>query len=164
MKVKFKGNDVTLEGKKVQVGEEARDFTAVNNDLSAFSLKDTKDVRIILSVPSIDIRVCDLEVKEFNKRAAEVDRVTIVTVSMDLPFAQARWCAANDIDKVKTVSDFKDRSFGEEYGVYIKELGLLARAAFVVDSENKIVYSEYCEEVSSNPNFDAIIEAAKGAK
>ncbi len=164
MQVKFKGDIVNLAGNKVEVGTTARDFKAVDNDLKDFSLQDTKNVRILLSVPSIETRVCDIEVKEFNGRAAEIPGVQIVTVSMDLPFTQAKWCAANGIEQVKTVSDYKYRSFGEEYGTYIKELGLLTRAAFVVDSSNKVVYAEYVEEVSTNPDFDAVIKAAKEAK
>ncbi len=164
MQVKFKGNLVNLAGNIVEIGSVARDFVAVDNDLNDFSFKDTSNVKILLSVPSIETRVCDLEVKEFNERAAEIPGVEIITVSMDLPFSQAKWCAANGIEQVKTVSDYKYRSFGEEYGTYIKEVGLLARAAFVVDSSNKVIYAEYVKEVSTNPDFNAIIKAAKEAK
>ena len=164
MIVKFKGNDVTLEGREIKVGDKAPEFVAVDNSLEDFTFKAGKGVKILLSVPSVDTRVCDLEVKEFNKRAAELGDVYINTISMDLPFAQSRWCAANDIEAVKTFSDYKYRSFGEEYGVFIKELALLTRAAFVVDSTNTVVYVEYCPEVSSAPDYEAIIKVAKEAK
>lgn len=164
MKVKFKGNEVNLLGKEVKTGDNAPDFKVVSNDLKDITLKDTKGIRILLSVPSIDTPVCDIEVKEFNKRASDLKNTTIYTISMDLPFAQARWCAANDIERVHTASDYKYRDFGEKYGVYAEELGLLARAAFVLDSNNKVIYSEYCSEITNQPDFDAIIEAAEKAQ
>lgn len=163
MKVMFKGKEVTLEGKEVKVGDQAPDFIAVDNSLGDFNFNSAEGIKILLSVPSIDTRVCDLEVKEFNKRAVEIKNVSIYTVSMDLPFAQSRWCAANEVEAVKTVSDYKYRSFAQEYGVYIQELGLLTRAAFVVDSSNKVVYAEYCAEVAEAPDYEAIIKAAREA-
>jgi len=164
MKVKFQGNDVTLEGRQIMVGDTAPDFKVVDNNMKDLTLKDTKGVRILLAVPSIDTPVCDLEVKEFNKRASQIKNTTIYTISMDLPFAQARWCAANGVEKVITASDYKYRDFGNQYGVYINELGLLARAAFVVDSSNKVVHVEYCSEITNQPDFEAIIKACESCK
>lgn len=139
MKVTFQGNPLTLEGTQVKVGDTAPDFTVVDNDLNPFKLSDTKGKRVFLTVPSLDTPVCDTEVRRFNQEAAKLGDVTIYTISMDLPFAQGRWCGGAEIDKVKTVSDYKDREFGKNYGVYINELGLLSRAVFVVDENNKIV-------------------------
>ena len=125
MKVTFQGNPLTLEGTQVKVGDTAPDFTVVDNDLNPFKLSDTKGKRVFLTVPSLDTPVCDTEVRRFNQEAAKLGDVTIYTISMDLPFAQGRWCGGAEIDKVKTVSDYKDREFGKNYGVYINELGLL---------------------------------------
>ncbi|MCR1934635.1 thiol peroxidase [Clostridium tepidum] len=164
MEIKFMGNPITLEGNEVKVGDIAPEFTAIDNNMNPVSLKDTKGVRILSVVPSLDTEVCDLETKTFNSKASEIPNVTIYTISMDLPFAQARWCGAHGIDKVITLSDFKDRLVGKNYGTYIKELGLLTRAVFVIDSNNKITYAEYVPEVTNQPNFDKILEAAKNTK
>lgn len=161
MKIKFKNNPVTLEGTQVKVGDIAPDFTLTNNNLAPITLKDTKGKRILVVVPSIDTGVCDMEVRKFNEEASNLNNVTIYTISMDLPFAQSRWCGSSGIDKVIILSDYKDRTFGKNYGVYIKELGLLARAIFVIDENNKITYVEYCEEVSSEPNYEAALNAVK---
>ncbi|MFR5264928.1 thiol peroxidase [Clostridium sp.] len=161
---KFAGNPLTLEGKEVKVGESFRDFTVTNNDLSELKYSDTKGVRIFLAVPSIDTEVCDMEVRKFNKEASELENVTVYTVSMDLPFAQGRWCGAAGIGNVKVVSDYKSRSFGEATGTFIKELALLTRASFVVDSEGKVVFVEYLEEMTNEPTYKNILEAAKVAK
>ncbi len=138
MEIKFMGNPMTLEGNELKIGDMAPDFTAIDNNMKPVSLEDTKGVRILSVVPSLDTEVCDLETRTFNSKAAEIPNVTIYTISMDLPFAQARWCGAHGVDKVITLSDFKDRLVGKNYGTYIKELGLLTRAVFVIDSNNKI--------------------------
>ncbi|AUN02156.1 thiol peroxidase [Clostridium botulinum] len=164
MEIKFMGNPMTLEGNELKVGDMAPDFTAIDNNMKPVSLKDTKGVRILSVVPSLDTEVCDLETRTFNSKAAEIANVTIYTISMDLPFAQARWCGAHGVDKVITLSDFKDRLVGKNYGTYIKELGLLTRAVFVIDSNNKITFVEYVPEVTNQPNFDKVLEAAKAAK
>ncbi|MBD5644099.1 thiol peroxidase [Clostridium botulinum] len=164
MEIKFMGNPMTLEGNELKVGDMAPDFTAIDNNMKPVSLKDTKGVRILSVVPSLDTEVCDLETRTFNSKAAEIPNVTIYTISMDLPFAQARWCGAHGVDKVITLSDFKDRLVGKNYGTYIKELGLLTRAVFVIDSNNKITFVEYVPEVTNQPNFDKVLEAAKTAK
>lgn len=158
MNIKLNGEKVTLRGSEIRVGQEAPDFIVSNVELKPVTLKDTKGKRVFLTVPSIDTPVCDLEVKRFNKEAEKYKDTTIYVVSVDLPFAQARWCGAEDVDNVITLSDYKDRSFGENYGVYIEEVGFLARAVFVVDEDNKVVYTEYCENVSDHPNYDKVLE------
>ena len=161
MKVTFQGNPLTLEGVQVKVGDNAPNFTVVNNDLNPVSLNDTKGKRIFLTVPSLDTPVCDTEVRRFNEEAAKLDNVTIYTVSMDLPFAQARWCGAAGIDNVVTVSDYKDREFSKNYGAYINELGLSTRAVFVVDENNKVTYVEYLNEITEEPNYEKALEALR---
>ncbi|NHM30599.1 thiol peroxidase [Neobacillus terrae] len=163
--VTFKGNQVTLLGNEVKVGDKAPDFKVLANDLSEVSLENTKgQVRLITSVPSLDTGVCDAEVRRFNQEASQIDNVKILTVSVDLPFAQKRWCAAAGIENVQTLSDHRDLSFGEAYGVAIQELRLLARAVFVVDSSDTVTYVEYVSEATEHPNYEAAIEAAKQAK
>lgn len=161
--VTFKNGPITLLGNEVAVGEQAPDFTVLANDLSPVSLKDSEGkIRLFSVVPSLDTGVCDAQTRKFNEAAAELgDNVIIYTVSMDLPFAQKRWCGAAGIDKVQTVSDHRDASFGEAYGVHIKELRLLTRAVFVVDAAGKVAYVEYVPEATDHPNYDAAIEAVK---
>lgn len=158
MNIKLNGEKVTLRGSEIRVGQEAPDFIVSNVELKPVTLKDTKGKRVFLTVPSIDTPVCDLEVKRFNKEAEKYKDTTIYVVSVDLPFAQARWCGSEDVDNVITLSDYKDRSFGENYGVYIEEVGFLARAVFVVDEDNKVIYTEYCENVSDHPNYDKVLK------
>ncbi|KMY43487.1 peroxidase [Bacillus sp. FJAT-27916] len=163
--VTFKGNPVTLVGTEVKVGDKAPDFTVLANDLSPVTLKSSEGkVRIISVVPSLDTGVCDAQTRKFNEEASKLDNLEVITVSVDLPFAQKRWCAAAGLENVVTVSDHKDLSFGEAYGVYIKELRLLARSVFVVDSQNTVTYVEYVPESTDHPNYEAAIEAAKAAK
>lgn len=161
MKVTFQGAPLTLEGTQIKVGDTAPNFTVVGNDLNPVSLEDTKGKRVFLSVPSIDTAVCDMEVRRFNTEASKLNNVEVYTISMDLPFAQARWCGAAGIENVKTVSDYKDREFGKNYGVYINELGLLSRAVFVIDENNKVVYVEYLQEITEEPNYEAALNALK---
>jgi len=163
--VTFKNNPVTLVGNEVKVGDQAPDFTVLANDLSPVSLKDSEGkVRLIISVPSLDTGVCDAETRRFNEEVASIGGdVAFYTVSVDLPFAQKRWCAAAGIEGVHTVSDHRDLSFGEAYGVYMKELRLLARAVFVIDRTGTVTYVEYVPEGTSHPNYEAAIEAVKAA-
>lgn len=163
--ITFKGNAVTLLGSEVKVGDKAPNFNVLGNDLSQVTLDDSKGlVRLISVVPSLDTGVCDAQTRRFNEEAANLDNVKILTVSVDLPFAQKRWCGAAGIDKVQTVSDHRDLSFGEAYGVAIKELRLLARAVFVIDSNDTVTYVEYVSEATNHPNYEAAIEAAKAAR
>lgn len=158
MNIKFQGNPITLEGNTVKVGDIAPDFIVVDNGLNPVNSKDLKGKRVYISVPSIDTGVCDMEVRKFNEEASNLAGVKIYTISMDLPFAQARWCGNAGVENVKTLSDYKDREFGKNYGTYIKELGLLTRAVFVVDENNKVIYVEYCEEVTSEPNYEEVLK------
>jgi len=162
--ITFKGNAMTLEGDGVSVGDQAPDFTVIAQDFSEKKLGDYKGKTVILNiVPSLDTGVCDTQTRTFNKRAAEIDDAAIVTVSMDLPPAQKRWCGAAGVDKVECVSDFRDRSFAEAFGLRIKELGLLARAVYVIDKDGKIVYEQIVPEVTTEPDYDAALNAAKSA-
>jgi len=160
----MRGNPLTLIGPELKVGDTAPDFAVVDNGLKPVTLKDTgKQVRIISVVPSLDTPVCDAQTKRFNEEAAKMPSVDIYTVSMDLPFAQKRWCGAFAVDKVKMLSDHKDGSFGTSYGTLIKELRIESRAIFVIDPENRIRYAEYVREVADHPNYLAALEAAKSA-
>lgn len=163
--VTFLNNPVTLLGNEVKVGDKAPNFTVLANDLSEVTLDNTKgSVRLISVVPSLDTGVCDAQTRRFNEESAKLDNVNILTISVDLPFAQKRWCGAAGIDKVQTLSDHRDLSFGEAYGVAIKELRLLTRAVFVVDSNDTVTYVEYVSEATNHPNYEAAVEAAKAAK
>lgn len=161
--ITFKGNPLTLVGPELKVGDKAPAFTAVDNGLAAKNLADyAGKIKIISSVPSLDTPTCDTETRRFNQEAAGLPgNVVVLTISLDLPFAQARWCGAAGIDKVATLSDYRDRSFGNAYGVLIKELLLLSRAIFVVDADDVIRYIQIVPEVSSEPDYTAVIEAAK---
>ncbi len=159
--ITFKGTPVTLEDKYINVGDSAPDFHLTNKELKEITLKDTSGKRIFVIVPSVDTPVCDREVRRFNEEAAKLNNVSIYVVSMDLPFAQSRWCGSAGIDKFTILSDYKNRDFGKNYGVYIKELGLLTRAIIIVDENNKVSYVEYCNEVSSEPDYEAALNAVK---
>ena len=161
--ITFKKGPVTLIGNEVKVGDQAPDFTVLANDLSPVTLQDSEGkIRLFSVVPSLDTGVCDAQTRRFNEEAGNLgDNVAIYTVSVDLPFAQKRWCGAAGIDAVQTVSDHRDLSFGEAYGVYIKELRLLARAVFVVDATGKVTYVEYVPEATDHPNYEAAIAAVK---
>jgi thiol peroxidase len=161
--ITFKGNPMTLIGPDVGVGQSAPDFKVVDTALQPVSLGDSAGkVRLITVVPSVDTPVCDTMTRKFNEQAAQLpDNVEVYTVSMDLPFAQKRWCGNADIDKVKTLSDYQERSFGENYGLLIKELKLLARAVFVIDAADKITYREIVPEVTDEPDYDAALAAVK---
>ena len=160
----LKGNPLTLVGPELKVGDPAPEFTLTDNSLKPVTLKDTGNaVRIISVVPSLDTPVCDAQTKHFNEAAAGLPGVDILTVSMDLPFAQKRWCGAFGVDKVKMLSDHKDGSFGSHYGTLIKELRIESRAIFVVDKDNKIAHAEYVKEVADFPNYETALAAARSA-
>jgi thiol peroxidase len=160
----LKGNPLTLVGPELHVGDAAPDFTLTDVGLKPVTLKDTGNaVRIISVVPSLDTPVCDAQTKHFNEAAAGLPGVDILTVSMDLPFAQKRWCGAFGVDKVKMLSDHKDGSFGSHYGTLIKELRIESRAIFVVDKDNKIAHAEYVKEVADFPNYETALAAARSA-
>lgn len=161
MKVKFGGQDVTLAGVQLNVGDKVPAFTVIKNDLSPLSLADMKGKKIVSLVPSLDTEVCDMETRRFNVEAGKLEDVKVYTISMDLPFAQARWCGNHGIENVITASDYKDRGAAAAFGAMIEEYGLLTRAVFVIDENDKVLYVEYCEEVVNEPNYEAALAAAK---
>lgn len=162
--VTFKEQPMTLLGNEINVGDKAPDFTVLGNDLSEKHLSDFGGVRILSVVPSLDTGVCDAQTRKFNEEVEKLDGVTVVTISNDLPFAQARWCGAAGLNDAVTLSDHRDLSFGEAYGVAIKELRLLTRAVFVVDSRDTVTYVEYVSEATNHPDYNAALQAAKEAK
>jgi thiol peroxidase len=160
----MRGNPLTLIGPELKPGDKAPDFKLVDNGLKYVTLADTgQNVRIISVVPSLDTPVCDAQTKRFNEEAAKLPGVDILTVSMDLPFAQKRWCGAFGVDKVKMLSDHRDGSFGSNYGTLIKDLRIESRAIFVLDKNNTIRHAEYVKEVADYPNYDTALDAARTA-
>jgi thioredoxin-dependent peroxiredoxin len=160
--ITLKGNPMTLVGAELKVGDKAPDFTLKATDMSDKSLKDfAGKVKIISVVPSLDTPVCDTQTRKFNEDAGSMDGVVVLTVSVDLPMAQKRWCGAAGVDNVVCLSDFKDHSFGKAYGVRIKEIGLLARQVMVVDKNDTIQYIELVPEVATEPNYAAALDKAK---
>ena len=158
----IEGKPLTLVGEEVKVGDKAPDFTVLDNDLSPVNFSTYRGkICIISSVPSLDTPVCDAETRRFNQEAGRLGSdVVILTISMDLPFAQKRWCGAAGVDKVQTLSDHREASFGTAYGVLIKELRLLARAIFVVDREGIIQYVQLVKELTKEPDYEAVLNAA----
>ncbi|HEX8832932.1 MAG TPA: thiol peroxidase [Abditibacteriaceae bacterium] len=161
--VTLKGNPVETNGNLPAVGDTAPDFTLVANDMSAVSLKDSEGkVRIISVVPSIDTPVCAIETARFNQELDTLpESVVGYTVSVDTPFAQKRWCAAEGVEKMKTLSDFKSHAFLNDYGVYLPNVGISARCIFIIDKEGKIAYSQLVPEVGQEPNYAEVIEKAR---
>ncbi|MBU2550033.1 MAG: thiol peroxidase [Proteobacteria bacterium] len=157
------GMPLTLVGREVKIGDPAPDFEVVNNDLAPVKLSNFKDQVIVISaVPSLDTPVCDLETRRFNSEAANLGNdVVILTISMDLPFAQKRWCGANGVDRVVTLSDHREAAFGTAYGVLIKELRLLARCIFVLDRQHRVRYIQLVAEASNEPDYEAVLQAAR---
>lgn len=161
---KMKGNPLVLDGPQLKPGDSAPDFEVTDNALQPFTLASSGNgVRVFSVVPSLDTPVCDQQTRRFNEEAAKLSGVDIITVSCDLPFAQKRWCGAAGVDKVKTVSDYRNRSFGEAWGTMLRDLKIESRAIFVVDGNNKITYVEYVPEVTDHPNYDAALAAARVA-
>jgi len=155
---------MTLVGPEAKTGEKAPEFHAIDNSLQPVTLESTgHGVRIFSVVPSLDTPVCDIQTKRFNEEAGKLPGVSIYTFSMDLPFAQKRWCGAFGVDHVKMVSDHRDASFGTSYGTLIKELRILSRAIFVLDKDNTLRHVEYVKEVGEHPNYDAALSAARTA-
>lgn len=161
--VTFQGNPLTLVGQEVKVGDMAPDFEVLDNALGPVKLSSYLGKTVILSsVPSLDTPVCDLETRRFNEEAAKLGQnVVVLTISMDLPFAQKRWCGAAGVTHVTTLSDHKDAGFGTAFGVLIKELRLLARAVFVIDAKGTVRYVELVREITHEPDYDAALEAVK---
>jgi len=163
--ITMKGGPLTLTGNPVKVGDKAPAFTVLDNGLAPKTLADYKGKVVILStVPSLDTPTCDVETRRFNTEAAALGKdIVILTVSMDLPFAQARWCGAAGVDQVVTLSDHRDASLGQAFGLIIKELRLLARAVLVIDKNGVITHQEIVSEVANEPDYAAAIAAAKAA-
>lgn len=159
----FKGSPMTLLGPDIRVGDAAPDFRVVDNGLQPVTLGTSAGkVRLIAVVPSVDTPVCDTMTRKFNQEAAALpESVDVSTISLDLPFAQKRWCGNAGIERVKTLSDYQDRSFGLAYGLLIKELKLLARAVYVIDKNGKVAYREIVSEVTAEPDYTAALEVVK---
>lgn len=161
--ITFKGNPLTLLGNPVKVDQKAPDFVCIDHTLSPVKFSSYLGKNCILSsVVSLDTPVCDVQTRKFNEEAGGLGpNVAILTISMDLPFAQKRWCGAAGVDKLQTLSDHRDASFGTSYGVLIKELRLLARAVFLVDREGVVRYQELVKEVTQEPDYDAALKELK---
>jgi thiol peroxidase len=161
--ITFKGNPMTLVGQPVGTGDKAPDFRVVDNTLQTVTLTSSAGmIRLIAVVPSLDTPVCDTMTRTFNQDAANLpDNVVVYTISLDLPFAQKRWCGNAGIDKVKTLSDYQDRSFALNYGLLIKELKLMARAVLVIDANDRISYLQIVPEVTHEPDYDAALAAVR---
>ncbi len=162
--VTFQGSAVTLLGKELTVGDRAPDFRVVDGTLADVTLADFRGkVKIICTVPSLDTPVCSNEVRRFNREAEQFgDELAVLVVSLDLPFAQNRWCASKGVERVRLLSDYRDKSFGLAYGVLVRELQLLARAVFVLDTDDTLRHIEVVEDIGDEPDYGAAIAAAKG--
>lgn len=162
MKITFAGNDVNLLGKEIKVSDKAPEFKATKNDLSVFDSKENEGNIVVYSVaPSLDTSVCALQAKRFNQEASKLENVKIVTITEDLPFAQARFCSNEGIENTIMVSDYKDREFGEKYGFLMEENKLLARGVVIVDKEGIVRYVQYVPEVTNEVDFDKALEEVK---
>ena len=161
-KVKFKGNAVTILGKEVKVGDTAPDFTVLSSSLQPVTLANFEGkVKVIAVYPSIDTGVCAAQNRRFNQEADKLKDVAVLSVSVDLPFAQSRFCAAEGLNSIVTLSDHKDLDFGLKYGFVIEELRLLSRGTVIIGKDNKIKYVEYVPEVTQEPNYDAALKIIK---
>jgi thioredoxin-dependent peroxiredoxin len=159
----FQGNPLTLLGPELKAGDKAPDFKLIDTGLKPVALADSKGkTRLISVVPSIDTAVCDLQTKRFNQEASKLPaNVAVITVSMDLPFAQGRWCGLAGADKIQMLSDYQEHAFGQAYGVLIQELKLLSRAVFVIGSDDKVQYAEYVKEITTHPDYDKVLKFLK---
>lgn len=162
--IHFKGSPLTLIGKRIKIGRRAPNFKVVSQDLKEVTLSDFKDkIKILTSFPSLDTPVCDLQVKEFNKRAASISKdVAIIAISKDLPFAQKRFCQDNEITNISVLSDYRYSSFGMKYGLLIKELNLLARSVIIADKNNIIRYIQIVDELTTPPDYEDVIKNMQG--
>jgi thiol peroxidase len=159
--ITFQGNGLTLLGPDLKVGDRAPDFNAVDKDMKPVKLSDFKgEIVVISAVPSLDTHVCELQTTRFNQEASALN-ARVLTISMDLPFAQSRFCDAFNIKNLILISDYKDREFSNSYGLYIKEIGLIARSIFIIDKDGKIAYREIVNEITTHPDYDRAIAEAK---
>ncbi|CRH86139.1 Probable thiol peroxidase [Chlamydia trachomatis] len=157
----FIGKEVTLIGKQPQVGELAPNFSLMANDLTQKQLTDFSGIKVLSVVPSVDTGICSAQTRRFNQELSDMDGVTVITVSADLPFAQARFCGTEGLDNAITLSDYYAHTFGKAYGLLMEEWNLLARAVLVLDADNKIIYTEYLENVNEHPNYEAALAVVK---
>lgn len=163
--VTLKGNPLTLVGNEVKIGDVAPDFKAYKGLGDALESKSLSGkVRFINVVPSLDTPVCDLQTKRFNEEASKTQDVEWLTISIDTPMAQGRWCGAAKADKIKMLSDYKDQNFGKAFGVYVKELGILQRSIFIIGKDDKVKYVQLVKEITEHPNYDEAISALKSAQ
>jgi thioredoxin-dependent peroxiredoxin len=159
----FRNKPLTLIGPELSVGDKAPDFTAIATDLSPVTFSSLSgSVRVISSVPSLDTPVCDTQTRRFSEAIDEFGVIPVLTLSVDLPTAQARWCGAAGVDQVRLLSDHREVSFGLAYGVLIKELRMLARAVFVVDADDTVIHVDYVPDIEQHPNYELVIQAAWG--
>lgn len=159
--VTLQGNKLTLIGPDIQVGDMAPDFSAIDKGMKPVRLSDMKgEILIISAVPSLDTQVCELQTTRFNQEASGL-RARVLTISMDLPFAQSRFCDTFNIENLILLSDYKDREFSNAYGLYIKEIGLIARSIFIIDRDGRIAYREIVKDIASQPDYDRAIAEAK---
>ncbi|MGL4367471.1 MAG: thiol peroxidase [Brevinemataceae bacterium] len=159
MEITFKGTALTVPGEQLKIGDKAPDFHAVGMDLTPWTLSQVKGTKIISVVPSLDTGVCQIQTKKFNQEASSLHNVHIITISLDLPFAQSRWCGAENINNLTVVSDYQEREFGNKYHLLISELKLLTRAVLILDENNIVKYTEYLKEITHEPNYTAALEA-----
>ena len=160
----LKGNPFTLVGAEIKVGQKAPEFTALAGDLSPVTLASSRGkTRLLVSVPSLDTPVCDAETRRFNEEASKLSGVETLVISVDLPFAQGRFCQTAGIKNLKCLSDHRDVSFGKAYGTLIKDLRIMSRAIFVIDKNNVIRHVEYVKEVADHPDYEAALSAARAA-
>lgn len=160
----FRGKNITLKGEALQVGDHMPKFRVIDKDMQEVNSTQLHGIRVFLSVPSLDTGVCSSEIAKFNAYMCDQSDVTCMSVSMDLPFALARWCQANASDNIKTAADYHLRSFADATSTYINELGLLTRACFVVDEENIVRHVEYVNEISQEPNYEAVLTTVRNLK
>ena len=153
--VTFGGDPLELKGRQLEVGDKFPDARLFTNELTAFNVSQTEGLRVFLTVPSLDTPVCDLEVRTFNAKAAELPGVSIFAVSVDLPFAQARWCGSAGVQAVKTISDYHGAEFGRATGTFIEDLALLTRSVIIVDKDGQVIYVEYVSEITNPPDYQA---------
>jgi thiol peroxidase len=162
VKITFAGNPLTLLGNEIKVGDRAPEFTAVGAGLAPFKLSDVAGNTVVIAIyPSIDTGVCAAQNRRFNSEANQLKDVVVLSISCDLPFAQSRFCAAEGLENIKTISDHKDLEFGQKYGFWIKELRLLARGTVVIDKSGVVRYVEYVSEVTHEPNYEAALAVVK---
>ncbi len=158
--ITIEGNPLTLIGNEIKVGDQAPDFTVLDGGLAPVTLSDAKGKKVILSIaPSLDTSVCATQTRKFNEKASQLDDTEIYTITVDLPFAQGRFCSTEGIENIKVLSDHKELSFGEQYGFVIEELRLLARGIVVIDEKGIVKHVEYVPEVTNEPNYDAALAA-----